>query len=143
MTEAPPPTTGFDHFSPTVADAEVSAAWYAEVFGLERIPGVVPHHGDEAGGHAILLVDPRTRALIGVHQHVGFVDGRFDERRAGLDHLAWGVTTRAQLAEWVRWLDQLGVRHSGITDIRGDRSYSVVVFRDPDGIQLELIARGG
>jgi glyoxylase I family protein len=137
----PPPTTGFDHFSPTVADAEGSALWYAEVFGLERIPGVVPHHGDAAGGFAVLLVDPRTGALIGVHQHAGYVAGPFDERRAGLDHLAWGVESRALLEQWVHWLDYLDIRHSGITDVTGARSYSVVVLRDPDGIQLELIAR--
>lgn len=136
-----PATTGIDHFSPTVRDAEVSADWYARVFGLERLPTVVPHHGDEGGGYAVLLHDPRSGVLIGIHQHTDFQPGAFDERRAGLDHLAWGVASRAELERWVAWLDELGVEHSGITDKAGARSYAVVVFRDPDHIQLELIAR--
>jgi catechol 2,3-dioxygenase-like lactoylglutathione lyase family enzyme len=136
-----PKRTGIDHFSPTVSDVEASAAWYARVLGLERIPGVVPHHGTGSEGYAILLKDPNTGELIGLHQHEGSEAGRFDETRSGLDHLAWGVPSRADLVLWVEWLDQLEIDHSGITDKRGTRSYSVVVFRDPDNIQLELISR--
>jgi hypothetical protein len=29
----------------------------------------VPHHGDKSPGHAILLRDPQTHALVGAHQH--------------------------------------------------------------------------
>ena len=136
-----PSTTGFDHFAPTVSDAEASAAWYAEVFGLERLPATVAHHGDGSAGYAILLRDPQTNVLIGVHQHDQSHDGPFDERCPGLDHMAWGVASRVELERWAQWLDVLHVAHSGITDIRGHRSYSVIVFRDPDNIQLELIAR--
>ena len=59
----------------------------------------------------------------------------------GLDHMAWGVASRQELERWAQWLDALQVEHSGITDVTGQRSYSVIVFRDPDNIQLELIAR--
>ena len=136
-----PATTGFDHFAPTASDAEASATWYAEVFGLERLPAKVAHHGDNSPGHAILLRDPQTNALVGIHQHEQSLDGPFDERRPGLDHMAWGVASRAELERWAQWLDALQVDHSGITDVSGQRSYSVIVFRDPDNIQLELIAR--
>jgi catechol 2,3-dioxygenase-like lactoylglutathione lyase family enzyme len=143
MTAGPPRRTGIDHFSPTVSDVEASAAWYAQVLGLERIPGQVPHHGGDGAGYAVLLKDPLTGELIGLHQHEGSEAGRFDETRSGLDHLAWGVPSRADLELWVGWLDELKIEHSGITDMSGSRAYSVVVFRDPDNIQLELIARGG
>lgn len=136
-----PATTGFDHFAPTVSDAEASAAWYAEVFGLERLPIQVAHHGDASPGYAILLRDPRTNALVGLHQHEQSLGGPFDERRSGLDHMAWGVASRGDLERWAQWLDTLHIAHSGITDVRGHRSYSVIVFRDPDNIQLELIHR--
>jgi catechol 2,3-dioxygenase-like lactoylglutathione lyase family enzyme len=136
-----PSTTGFDHFAPTASDAEASAAWYAEVFGLERLAAKVPHHGDSSPGHAILLRDPLTNVLVGVHQHVESLDGPFDERRPGLDHMAWGVASRPELERWAEWLDQLQIEHSGITDVTGQRSYAVIVFRDPDNVQLELIAR--
>ena len=136
-----PATTGVHHFSPTVSDVERSAEWYARVFGLHRLPRVAPHHGDEDGGHAVLLVDPRSGLLFGLHHHVAGLPGAFDERRAGLDHVAWGVEDRAGLEAWAQWLDDLGVVHSGIIDKQGAAPYSVIVFRDPDNIQLELFHR--
>jgi len=136
-----PSTTGFDHFAPTASDAEASAAWYAEVFGLERLPARPAHHGDASAGYAILLLDPQTGALIGIHHHEESLDEPFDERRLGLDHMAWSVASRGELERWAQWLDEHRVDHSGITDVTGQRSYSVIVFRDPDNIQLELISR--
>ena len=134
-----PPTTGIHHFSPTVSDVERSAAWYSEVFDLERLPGTAPHHGDEDGGYAVLLLDRSTGLLIGLHHHESHLAGRFDERRA-LDHIAWGVPERADLELWARRLDDLGVAHSGVID-KSSRNYAAIVFRDPDGIQLELFHR--
>ncbi|MFD9667646.1 VOC family protein [Rhodococcus sp. NPDC059968] len=136
-----PPTTGIHHFSPTVSDVEASDDWYSRVFGLERLPTVAPHHGDEEGGYAVLLIDPRTGFLIGLHHHTAVVAGSFDERRVGLDHIAWGVPQRSDLDAWAAWLSELGVPHSGVIDKDSARPYSVVVFRDPDNIQLELFHR--
>lgn len=136
-----PATTGIAHFSPTVSNIEASAAWYAQVFGLQRLDRIAPHHGDEDGGYAVLLVDPRTGFLVGLHHHENLVPGAFDERRVGLDHIAWSVAERVDLESWVKWLDQLGVDHSGIIDAKGASPYAVVVFRDPDNIQLELFHR--
>ena len=45
---------------------------------------------------------------------------------------------RADLNEWAAWLYQLGIAHSGVIDTDSPIPYSVVVFRDPDNIQLEL-----
>jgi catechol 2,3-dioxygenase-like lactoylglutathione lyase family enzyme len=140
-TEAPP-TTGIHHFSPTVSDVERSADRYVSVFGLERLPGTAPHHGDENGGYAVLLLDRCSGLLIGLHHHEGHHGGHFDERRAGLDHIAWGVSRRADLDSWARRLDDLDVDHSGVID-KSARNYSAIVFRDPDGIQLELFHRHG
>lgn len=136
-----PATTGVHHFSPTVSDVEVSASWYARVFGLDRVPTVAPHHDDEDGGYAVLLTDARTGFLIGLHHHRDLVAGPFDERRVGLDHVAFGVESRDALEAWTGWLDTLGIDHSGVVDTTGPRPYSVVVFRDPDNIQLELFHR--
>ena len=45
-----------------------------------------------------------------------------------------------ELVEWTHRFDELGVRYSPIADV----SYgSVLVFRDPDNIQLEMIANPG
>jgi glyoxylase I family protein len=49
------------------------------------------------------------------------------------------VAERADLDAWVSWLDSLGIAHSGAIDTDKPVPYSVIVFRDPDNIQLELI----
>jgi glyoxylase I family protein len=137
--QAPPPTTGVHHFSPTVSDVEASAAWYIKVFGMQRLEVTFPHHGDEQGGYAVLLADPQSGLFIGLHRHEAHIDGTFDERRSGLDHLAWGVAERSDLDTWTSWLDSIGVPHSGVIDKAEPIPYSTVVFRDPDNIQLELV----
>ncbi len=138
---SPPATTGIHHFSPTVSDVERSSEWYCTVFGLQRLEREPRHHLDESGGYAVLLVDPLTGLLIGLHHHEGFHGGEFDERRAGLDHIAWGVSSRADLEAWAAWLTNLGVPHSGVIEMQA-ANYSCIVFRDPDNIQLELFHRG-
>ena len=133
-----PPLGGVHHFSPTVTDIEASAAWYQRVFGLERIPVPFPHHGAEETGHAVLLSDPVSGFIFGLHHHTSNAGEAFDEVRTGLDHMAFSVPDRAALVTWGAWLDELGVRHSGITDMTAPFPYSLLVFRDPDNIQLEL-----
>lgn len=61
----------------------------------------------------------------------------FDERAAGLDHLAFRFPDRASLEAWARHLGDLGVAHSGVLE---EQPGPVIVFRDPDNIQLELWA---
>jgi len=138
--DAPPPTTGIHHFSPTVSDVERSADWYSRVFGLQRLEREPRHHHDEGGGYAVLLVDPATGLLIGLHHHSGFHGGSFDERRAGLDHIAWGVASRDDLNAWAQWLTALNVEHSGVINMT-TANYSCIVLRDPDNIQLEIFCR--
>ena len=63
---------------------------------------------------------------------------RFDERRVGLDHVAFRVADLPELDAWVAHLDAIGVSHSGVKDIEGHRGGPLIVLRDPDRIQLEL-----
>lgn len=124
-----------------MSDVEASAAWYSKVFGLERLPNVAPHHQDEDGGYAVLLIDPGTGLLIGLHHHEARVGEAFDERRVGLDHIAWNVATRDELDAWASWLDQFSIDHSGVIEMHSARPYAAIVFRDLDNIQLELFNR--
>jgi glyoxylase I family protein len=135
---AGPAVTGVHHFSPTVSDVEASARWYERVFGLSRVPVPFPHHGAEEGGYALVLMDPRSGMVIGLHHHEANPGEAFSESRTGLDHVAFGVADRASLDGWASWLDELGIEHSGVIDTDNPMPYSVVVFRDPDDIQLEL-----
>ena len=59
---------------------------------------------------------------------------------AGLDHVAFGCESRAELEKWAGRLDELGVARGEIKDA----SYgSGLSFRDPDGIALEFFAPPG
>ncbi|MET8249334.1 VOC family protein [Streptomyces sp. NPDC005202] len=138
-----PTVDGVHHFSPTVTDIEASTEWYQRVFGLERVPVPFPHYESEDSGYAILLTDPNSNFAIGLHHHVANKGEQFDETRTGLDHLALSVSSRAALEAWVTWLNELGIPHAGITDMHEPFEYSVLVFRDPDGIQLELFTMTG
>jgi glyoxylase I family protein len=140
---AGPAVTGFHHFSPTVSDVEASAQWYERVFGMNRVPVPFPHWDDEEGGYAVLLLEPRSGVAIGLHHHEANPGRDFHESQTGLDHISFGVTDRASLDIWASWLDELGVEHSGVNDCDKPVPYSVLVFRDPDHIQLELIHMPG
>ena len=138
-----PAVAGYHHFAPTVSDVEASAQWYERVFGMTRVPVAFPHHGGEEGGYAVVLMEPRSGIVLGLHHHDGNTGQLFDERRTGLDHMSFAVAGRADLDAWASWLDGLGIENSGVTDTDNPVPYSVVVFRDPDNIQLELIYMAG
>jgi catechol 2,3-dioxygenase-like lactoylglutathione lyase family enzyme len=143
MTEAAGPgITGINHFSATVTDLEASVAWYQRLFGMERIPFDFRHLEREETGYAVVLLDPRSGSLIGLHANTGNQGEAFDECRTGLDHVSFGVASRDELAAWVAKLDELSIQHTGIRDEKEPFPYSTVVFRDPDNIQLEFIAPG-
>jgi catechol-2,3-dioxygenase len=117
------------HVAVTVTDLAESEAWYSNVFGVEPIL-------DEDTGPFRHIVFPLGATLLGLH---GFPDlvskDDFDERRPGLDHIAFGCADRDELAAWAMRLDELGVAHGGIVDAGYGSGLS---FRDPDNIALEL-----
>ncbi|MBS9535887.1 VOC family protein [Mycobacterium sp. M1] len=137
-----PGISGVHHLSLTVTDVEASAAWYQRVFDLQRLPVTFPHHDAEQTGYAVLLVDPVSGLAIGLHVNTANDGKAFDEARTGLDHVSFQVATRAELQQWVDRLADLGVEHTGIRDLAEPFPFATVVFRDPDNIQLELIALG-
>ena len=137
-----PSITGINHFSATVTDLEASAAWYQRLFGMDRVPFDFRHYEREETGYGIVLMDPRSGAVIGLHTNTANRGEAFDECHTGLDHISFGVTNRDELAAWVAKLDELDIEHTGIRDEKEPMAYSTVVFRDPDNIQLEFITFG-
>ena len=137
-TAAGPAVVGVHHFSATVSNVEASVEWYLRVFGMSRVPVQFPHHRDEDGGYAVVLMEPRSGISIGLHHHEANPGDGFDERRNGLDHIAFNVAERADLDVWAAWLDTQDVAHTGVSDVTVPVPYSTLVFRDPDNIQLEL-----
>lgn len=139
MSESPS-INGVHHVSLTVSDLEASIAWYQRVFDTQRLDITIPHYGREETGYAVLLPEPRSGLIFGLHTNTGNQGESFDEARTGLDHVSFGVAGREALVAWTERLDELGVAHTGIVDETEPIAYSTVVFRDPDNIQLELIA---
>lgn len=137
-----PGITGIHHLSLTVTDIEASLDWYQRLLRADRVPTRFPHYEREETGYGVLLVDPRSGLVIGLHTNTANEGERFDEARTGLDHVSLNVATREDLVAWTEWLDELGIEHTGIRDEKEPFAYSTVVFRDPDTIQLELVATG-
>lgn len=125
-----PSFDGISHLDLSVSDIDASASWYQRVLGLEQL-----HRADLDGRTMVVLLARSARLIIGLNAHDGRPDGRFDERRVGLDHVGFSVPERADLDTWQEHLAALGVEHSPVSD--GDAG-SALVFRDPDNIQLEI-----
>ena len=136
-TTAAPQMSAFSHIDLTVTNVAASMAWYQRVFGLGQVM-----HENHPGGFAEVLVEPRSQIFIGLSQHRANQGEVFAEHRTGLDHVSFLVPGRDELTKWQAHLERLGVSHSPIADVADPFPYSVLVFRDPDNIQLELISMG-
>lgn len=140
MTTLPRPY--ISHVALTVTDVEASVSWYERVFNIK-------HRMEEAhqGGVGKVLADDEMKLILVLHQHDGNQSERFVETRTGLDHVGFNVETRTELEAWQAHLEANGVERADAADRPltqspiADRPYgSVLVFRDPDNIQLEFIA---
>ena len=128
---------GIHHLGLTVSDVERSARWYQDVLGFERVGQL----GDaDTERRKIFLRHPGLDARLGLVEHRTSSKRPFDETESGLDHLAFAVPSRTELEHWARRLDDLGVPFSPIADSFSIPGASVIVFRDPDNVQLELFA---
>jgi glyoxylase I family protein len=119
------------HVALTVSDLDQSVPWY------ENLIGAKPVLDEDTGPfrHVVWLVGS---TLVGLHQFPELDDdSAFDERRLGLDHLAFQCANRAELEAWQAQLDKLGIAHGGIVDAGYGSGLS---FRDPDNIALEFFA---
>jgi glyoxylase I family protein len=132
-----PSMHGVHHVDITATNVERSVAWYQRIFGFTRAFDEV--HAD---GYVVVLAEPRSGLFLGVNRHDKNGGERFDENRTGLDHVSFRVATRADLDEWQEWLVDNDVEQSPIADAEEPFRYAVLVFRDPDNIQLELIWLG-
>src|ERR1700735_1143285 len=103
------------HVALTVTSLERSVPWYKDLFGSDPIVDVTQFPDLDS-------TEP------------------FNERRPGLDHLAFGCANRDELKAWEIRLNELGIPNGGIVDTP---YYSALSFRDPDNIALEFFAPRG
>ena len=133
------PISDLAHLRLTVTDIARSRAFYDAVFGLPVLYEAPPADASESEkarlsflfGGVIYLVGGKAFGL----RPVAPAGDRFDEDRLGLDHLSFAVPGVADLEAAIQLLDELGIAHSEVKNIG---SGSIVEFRDPDNIALEL-----
>lgn len=125
--------SALDHVAVTVSDIGVSGPWYRALIGADP---VLDEHTDGGFRHLVWVFGNGT--LFGIHEHDRDISpGDFTEFRAGLDHVGFGVASRADLQDWVARLDELNIAHGGVVEAPYGSGLS---FRDPDGIALEFFA---
>jgi catechol-2,3-dioxygenase len=132
------------HIAITVHDFERSMPWYAAIFGITYRMDV-PHEG----GVGKLMTDESWELAIVLHEHATTPQGNFNEAVVGLDHVGFQIGTRKDLLSWQRHLEENGVMPAPAADrpltqapIVDEPYGAILVFRDPDNIQLELFVPG-
>ena len=131
-----PTIAGYSHLSFTVTDLGRSTEWYREVLGFELDSEV---KGE--GFRRNRMRHPDARITLTLTEHDAGSGDRFDERRNGMDHVAFAVPTMEDILSFKERFEERGVDHS---EIRASVSGAggVITFRDPDNIQLEVFAAG-
>lgn len=130
------------HLALTVTDLDASVRWYEAVFDVGYLTDV-PHDG----GLGKILADPDRQLMFALHRHDSNDGGLAAETATGLDHAGFVVPTRGDLEAWQQHLETHGVVRADIANkpltqsqIADEPYGSVLVFRDPDNIQLEFFA---
>ena len=134
-----PAFNGYHHMGITVRDVEASEAWYSRVLGLVRA-FVEPHNNGT--GYAVVMTKPGTAFFLGLDHHEDADRAMFSPARTGLDHLAFALPTRDELARWVAHFDALGIEHTPVFEADEPMPIALTTLCDPDGIALELIWTG-
>jgi glyoxylase I family protein len=133
---------GIHHLRLTVTDVQRSREFYTGLLGFDvAAESPPPDDPSAAEVYKILfggIVMARGDLLMGLRP-VAPKGDRFDEDRVGLDHLSFSVPDRASLERAVALLEERGVPHGEITALPSF-GISVLSFRDPDNIQIELTA---
>ncbi len=129
-----PAILGLGHLDFTVTDGDRAMRWWEEVLGFKLLS-----KWDEPDYSGWTMAHPCGLVVTAVTHTEGDASA-FDERNVGLDHVAFRVGDPAALEAWADRLDALGVTHSGVQDVQGDRGGPLIVLRDPDNIQIELTA---
>ncbi|WP_433350215.1 VOC family protein [Micromonospora sp. CA-111912] len=124
--------SGIHHIALNVRDLDASVRWYSDVLDFSPL-----FRWDTDSFDRQLMRHPSGAVIaLTTHRHAD-AGAEFSEHRTGLDHLAFAVRTRAELEAWASRLTDAGVAHSGIT-VTPPMGFTLIAFRDPDNIQLEM-----
>ena len=110
-----PSITGISHVDLSVTNLQASLAWYCELLGAVELMG---GRNDAHDLDVRYILEPTSGVIIGLEQHDANEGTPFDEKRVGLDHLAFNVASREELDAWLARLEELGISNSGIHEER-------------------------
>lgn len=116
---------GIAHVTLTVANVERTKHFYEKLFQT-----------------TFEMDNNNSFSLLKVHIPCWFVQwsqnskDRFDEKRVGLDHVAYKLKTILELEAIIQRLHEMKITNAGLQ--RFARKYPYVAFRDPDNIQTEF-----
>lgn len=121
----------YNHLSLSVTDLARSPEWYHSVLGLD-----VDAEIEGAGFRRTRLRSPGRGTTLTLTSHDSQSSEPFDERRAGMDHVSFGVGAVEDVKDLKRRFEQLGVDHSEVKETTPGSA--MITLRDPDNIQLEV-----
>lgn len=122
---------GYHHVSLSVSDLAKSTEWYRETLGFE-----IDAEIEGSGFRRTRLRAPGSGLTLTLTAHEQQSGEPFDERRAGVDHIAFDVGNAEAVQELKGRFEQRSVVHS---DVKQAASGSAMItLRDPDNIQLEV-----
>jgi glyoxylase I family protein len=121
-----PSILGLSHVSLSVRHRAAARDFWVDVMGFDVVVDDADSCFvlDRGAGVAVILSDHDDQVVEG-----------FDERRTGLDHLAFAVSDGACLLSWQQRLRRMGVPHSPITETDAGHHLNL---RAPDDLPIEL-----
>ncbi len=131
-----PSIAGYSHLSFTVTNLDKSTQWYREVLGFQ-----LDSRAEGDGFRRNRLRHPDGGVILTLTEHQAGSGDRFDERRTGLDHVAFTVPNADGLHDFAERFKQLGIEHSDVKPTVSGAG-GIITLRDPDNIQLEVFAAG-
>lgn len=128
-----PSISGIHHLSLSVTDLERSVRWYGDVLGF-----AVAARIQRPEFSRVRLHQADCDLTITLTCHLNGASDGFDERRTGLDHLAFSVASLAELEDFEQRFAQHAIPNSGIKPTPSGAG-AMITCRDPDNVQLELV----
>lgn len=116
---------GIAHITLTVSDLQQTKRFYENLFQTT-------FKMDNKNSFSLLTVGIPCWFV----QWTGNLDDRFDEKRVGLDHVAFELKTIPELEAVIQRLNEMKIANAGLQRFAG--KYPYVAFRDPDNIQTEF-----